>query len=181
MRETGGINNRGAGTRTDYREWNANVHFFFVGTHVNLDEIVGRGVIDGGLDTRETVMGPGHGSLADGGEHNRVTDNQRSAQSNWLHGSSPQIQNESVIAASPGRKGRSARSQARAGISFLTPRNGSHCPPIPVRVKRLSGAGLLRDRNQLGSVGGSLPKFQFWSPTGGRKAYSFQPGVPTQG
>src|ERR1017187_10438770 len=102
MRETGGINNRGAGTRTDYREWNANVHFFFVGTRNILLDFVGRAVSDGGLDAREAVMGtgridakgPGHGSLADGGEHNRAPDYQRSTQSNWLHGSSPQIQNE---------------------------------------------------------------------------------------
>jgi hypothetical protein len=126
MRETGGINNRGAGTRTDYREWNANVHFFFVGTRINLDEIVGRGVIDSGLDARETVMGtgridakgPGHGSLADGGEHNRATDNQRSAQSNWLHGSSPQIQNESVITCEPRKEG-TQRPVAGSSRNFL--------------------------------------------------------------
>src|ERR1035441_10681316 len=59
MRETGGINNRGVVARTDDREWNANVHFFFVGAGFNLDEIVGRGMIDGGLDAREAVMGTG--------------------------------------------------------------------------------------------------------------------------
>src|ERR1039458_3714281 len=88
MRETDGINNRSAGTRTDDRDWNANVHFFLVGAGFNLDEIVGRGMIDRGLDAREAVMGtsridakgPGHGSLADGGEHNRAADDQRSAQ-----------------------------------------------------------------------------------------------------
>jgi hypothetical protein len=82
MRETGGINNRNLGTRTDDREWNANVHFFFVGAGFNVDEIVGRGMIDGGLDAREAVMGTGridakgsgHGSLADGGEQSRATD-----------------------------------------------------------------------------------------------------------
>jgi hypothetical protein len=50
MRETGGINNRGVGARTDDREWNANVHFFFVSAGFNLDEIIRRGMIDGGLD-----------------------------------------------------------------------------------------------------------------------------------
>ena len=59
MRETGGINNRGVVARTDDREWNANVHFLFVGAGFNLDEIVGRGMIDGGLDAREAVMGTG--------------------------------------------------------------------------------------------------------------------------
>src|ERR1035441_8317740 len=33
------------------------------------------------------------------------------------------------LPANRGRKGRSARSQARSGISFLTLKNGSHCPP----------------------------------------------------
>ena len=59
MRETGGINNRGVVARTDDREWNANIHFFFVGPGFDLDEIVGRGMIDGDLDAREAVMGTG--------------------------------------------------------------------------------------------------------------------------
>src|ERR1700677_3605874 len=100
MRETGGINTRGARTRTGNRHRKTNSHFFVVGTSFNLDEIVDRGLVDGGLDGLETVMGTGwidakgtsHGSLADGDDHHRRADNQRSTQSSWLHGCSPQVQ-----------------------------------------------------------------------------------------
>jgi hypothetical protein len=83
MGETGGINNRGAGTRTDNRHWKTNIHFFVVGARFNLDKIVGSGMVDGGLDALEAVVGTGridakrsgHGSLADGDEHYRRADN----------------------------------------------------------------------------------------------------------
>src|SRR3984885_6692463 len=83
MREPGGINNRGTRTRSDNRHWKTNDHFFAVGTGFNLDEIVGSGMVDGGLDALEAVVGTGrvdakgprHGSLADGDKHHRRTEN----------------------------------------------------------------------------------------------------------